>query len=107
MAKEVINIRYHLDDGFWWAESPDMKIAAGDTDLEEAKALAKGAVRLALGSDVTIAEWVDPPSALIPLISRSASRGEDVKRRSPEGEWPEPSRVDFSYVTAKPSVTTV
>lgn len=97
MAQERVNLHFHYDEGVWWADSPDLKLSAGDSDLEEAKSLARGAVRLALGPDVVIVEWMDPPEQLVPFISVAASHGERVSVSSEPGHWPEaPQPFDFS-----------
>ena len=53
----TVNLRYHQEDDGWWVESPDLVLTAGDPNLGEARQLAKGAVRFALGEAVAVIEW--------------------------------------------------
>lgn len=67
----TVHLTYHLEDDSWWAESDQLPglFAGGDT-LDEAKELAKQAVRDELGEDVAIIDWMPMPAELEPIASR-------------------------------------
>jgi hypothetical protein len=77
----TVHLRYHHEDDSWWAESEQLPglFAGGDT-LDDAKELARGAVRDELGEDVSIFDWMPVPVALEPTIS--ASRGSSARRET-------------------------
>lgn len=67
----TVHLAYHLEDDSWWAESDQVPglFAGGDT-LDEAKELAKQAVRDELGEDVAIIDWMPMPAELELIASK-------------------------------------
>ncbi len=63
---ETIRVIHHLEEGVWWAESPDLPrwYAAGGT-FEETRRLAEEGVRFALERDDLVVEhfWPVAPAA--------------------------------------------
>lgn len=70
----IVHLTYEFEDGSWSAESEQMpSLFAGGDSLDDAKALARQAVRDEFGQDVTIFDWLPVPAELEPTI---ASRGD-------------------------------
>jgi predicted RNase H-like HicB family nuclease len=66
---DPIRVIHHVEDGLWWAESPDVPrwLAAGGT-FEETRQLAEEGVRFALERDDLVVEhfWPVPPDGAPP-----------------------------------------
>lgn len=77
----IVHLTYELEDGSWSAGSEQMPslFAGGDT-LDDAKALARQAVRDEFGEDVTIIDWLPVPAELEPTV---ASRGAGQSLQAP------------------------
>lgn len=76
----IVHLTYEYEEGSWSAESEQMPslFAGGDT-LDDAKTLARQAVRDEFGEGVTIIDWLPVPAELEPIVaSKGASRSLQV-----------------------------
>jgi predicted RNase H-like HicB family nuclease len=81
----IVHLTYELEDGSWSAESEQMpSLFAGGDSLDDAKALARQAVRDEFGEGVTIFDWLPVPAELEPIV---ASKG--ANQQAPTMGWPD------------------
>ena len=98
---KTVHLTYEFEEGSWSAESEQMPslFAGGDT-LDDAKALARQAVRDEFGDGVTIFDWLPVPAELEPIVaskgtnrSPQASTTGSSDAASPPYEWSLPQAV--------------
>jgi hypothetical protein len=69
----IVHLTYEFEGGSWFAESEQMpSLFAGGDSLDDAKGLARQAVRDEFGKTVSVFDWVPVPGELEPVV---ASRG--------------------------------
>jgi hypothetical protein len=87
MAEKQVIVRYHYEDGSWWADSQDLpSLFAGGDSLEEARELVRQVVDDELGADTTIVAWMPVPEPLAQVVSVG---GAGSKEFSWSGRTPE------------------
>jgi predicted RNase H-like HicB family nuclease len=80
----IVHLTYGHEEGSWWAESEQLpSLFAGGDSLDEAKELAKQAVREEFGDEVSIVDWMPAPTELEAVV---ASEG-TVSRRTDAHDW--------------------
>ncbi len=92
MAGKQVIVRYHHEEGSWWAESQDLpSLFAGGDSLEDARAMVRQVVDAEVGPDATIFAWMPVPEPLIPFVSPQGGLGEqeNAKEVSWSGGTPE------------------
>jgi predicted RNase H-like HicB family nuclease len=83
----IVHLTYEFEDGSWSAESEQMpSLFAGGDSLDDAKALARQAVRDEFGEKVTIFDWLPVPAELEPIV---ASKGASQSVHTPTTGWPD------------------
>lgn len=84
---KVVHLTYEFEEDSWSAESEQMPslFAGGDT-LDDAKALARQAVRDEFGESVTIFDWLPVPAELEPIV---ASKGTNQSLQAPTTGTPD------------------
>jgi predicted RNase H-like HicB family nuclease len=83
----IVHLTYEFEDGSWSAESEQMpSLFAGGDSLDEAKALARQAIRDEFGEGVTIFDWLPVPAELEPTV---ASKGANQSVQTPMMGWPD------------------
>ena len=95
----MVHLAYNYEDGSWWAESAEMpSLFAGGESLDDAKELAKQAVRDEFGEDISVIDWMPAPAELEPIIAskgtgvqQGAFRGSGNAAQVPGHHWSAPA----------------
>jgi hypothetical protein len=83
----IVHLTYELEDGSWSAESEQMpSLFAGGDSLDDAKALARQAVRDEFGERVTVFDWLPVPAELEPTVASKGDRASKAFDAPTSGE---------------------
>lgn len=83
----IVHLTYEFEGGSWSAESEQMpSLFAGGDSLDDAKALARQAVRDEFGEGVTVFDWLPVPAELEPTIASKGVRASKAFEAPTSGE---------------------